>query len=351
MRVDELQPERGEGVIGPPRRRRVAARLVDAGVVVEFRRRLGVGDDAALAVQPRESLLRVGGGGRLRRRFRARLRPRGGLRDRRRLGRRLRPEDHERHSGRDESGPAEPGQPGQPDPARRLVRHRPPRRIARDVVQLARPGDRVGVHRLRDVLERALADVAEGHRHLVGHRLVHRARHADAARIGDAFQPRGDVDSVAEEIGAALDHVADGDADAELQAAAWRVGAVAGAQRFLDVDGGAHRLHGAVERAHDGVAGRVEDAAAVALDEVVEHLAMRGEAAQRLLLVLGDETRVAGDVRRQDGRDPALHERSHRPTLFRMGEAASRPRTSIILGRSSRARHLRAERSEDPKTS
>ena len=42
----------------------------------------------------------------------------------------------------------------------------------------------------------------------------------DRARLGDAFQPRGDIDAVAHQVAVALlDHVAEMDADAELDAA------------------------------------------------------------------------------------------------------------------------------------
>ena len=55
------------------------------------------------------------------------------------------------------------------------------------------------MHRRRDVLHLLRADVGELHRQLVGDLLVHRARNADAADLGEAFEARGDVDAIAEQ--------------------------------------------------------------------------------------------------------------------------------------------------------
>src|SRR4029077_9475287 len=99
-------------------------------------------------------------------------------------------------------------------------------------------------------------------RQLVGDLLVDGARDADAADRRDAFQARCYVDAVAEQIAVALDHVADGDADAKTHLPAGRIGHVAGAQAFLDVDRAAYRLDGARKFGEHGVARGIEDPAA-----------------------------------------------------------------------------------------
>ena len=78
--------------------------------------------------------------------------------------------------------------------------------------------DAVGVHRSRDVLDLLLAHVLEGEAQLVAHLVAHHAADADAAGLGQGFQPRGDVDAIAEDVVAVDDDVAEIDADAELDA-------------------------------------------------------------------------------------------------------------------------------------
>ncbi len=163
------------------------------------------------------------------------------------------------------------------------------------------------MHRRRDILHLLRADIGEAHRELVRDLLVDRARHADAADRRDAFQPRRDVDALAEQIAVALHHVADRDADAERHLAARRIGHVARAQAFLDVDRAAHGFDRRRKFGQHGIARGVEDAPRGFRDEVVDHLAIGGEPAQRLLLVLRDEPAVTRDIRGEDRRDLALH--------------------------------------------
>ena len=67
-------------------------------------------------------------------------------------------------------------------------------------------------------LSSLLAEIVEGESDLAAAPACTRLRDADAARLGDAFQPRGDVDAVAEDVVALDDDVADIDADAEFDA-------------------------------------------------------------------------------------------------------------------------------------
>ena len=165
----------------------------------------------------------------------------------------------------------------------------------------------VGMDRGRNILDLLLADIGELHRELVGDLLIDRARDTDATDRRDALQPRRDVDAVAEQIAVALDHVADGDADTEAHLPAGRIGHVARAQAFLDVDGATHRLDGAGKFGEHGVARGIENPPAGTRDEIVHHRAIGGEPPQRLLLVFGDELAVAGDVGSENGRDFSIH--------------------------------------------
>ena len=147
----------------------------------------------------------------------------------------------------------------------------------------------VGVHRRRDVLHFLRADIGELHRQLVGDLLMHGAGDADAADLGQPLEPGGDVDAVTEQIAVALDHVADGDADAERHLPARRIGHVAGSQDLLDVDRAAHRIDRARKFREHGIARGVEDASVRLCDEIVDDFAIGGQTPQRLLLVFRDQ--------------------------------------------------------------
>jgi hypothetical protein len=57
--------------------------------------------------------------------------------------------------------------------------------------------DAVGAHRLVDVLEGLPPEVAYRGVDAVANLILHRGRHANAARRRQAFKPRGDVDAIA----------------------------------------------------------------------------------------------------------------------------------------------------------
>src|SRR5579863_5419839 len=125
------------------------------------------------------------------------------------------------------------------------------------------------------------------------------ARNADAADLGQTFKTGRDVDAVAEQIAVALDHVTNGDADAKTHVAAGRISEIAGAQAFLDVDRAPDGFDRAGKFSQHGVSRGVEDAAAIAADEIVRHLPVRGQTPQRLLFVFGNQSAVTGNVGRE----------------------------------------------------
>jgi hypothetical protein len=79
-----------------------------------------------------------------------------------------------------------------------------------------------------------VALVAKQQIELVADMIAYRLGHGNAARPGDALQPRGNVDPVAEQIVIADDHVAEVDADAQLDPAVVRDVLVAGSHAALD---------------------------------------------------------------------------------------------------------------------
>ena len=83
----------------------------------------------------------------------------------------------------------------------------------------------------------------------------------DGAGGGNAFQSRGDVDAIAHQIAVALlDHIAEMDADAELDAALGRKAGVALDHTVLHFDGTAHGIDHAAELNDSSVAGALDHA-------------------------------------------------------------------------------------------
>ena len=119
----------------------------------------------------------------------------------------------------------------------------------------------------RDVLERPVADVLEGRLDLAPHLLHHRRRGADAARLRERFQPRGDVDALPEDL-VVLDHqIAEMDAHAELQPPVERQIGLAARELGLHADRAGRRVDGARELGEQVVADRVHDSPMMLADE------------------------------------------------------------------------------------
>ena len=79
---------------------------------------------------------------------------------------------------------------------------------------------------------------------------------ADRARLGDAFQPRGNVDAIAHQVAVALlDHVAEMNANSKLNPPLGRKAGVALNHAGLHLDGAAHRVDYAAELNDDTIAG------------------------------------------------------------------------------------------------
>ena len=82
----------------------------------------------------------------------------------------------------------------------------------------------------------------------------------DRPRLGDALQPRGDIDAVAHQVAVAfLDHVAEMDADAKFDALVGRDLSVALDHRSLDFNGAVHCVDDAAELDDAAVARALDD--------------------------------------------------------------------------------------------
>ena len=131
--------------------------------------------------------------------------------------------------------------------------------------------------------------------------------------LGDALQPRGDIDAIAHEIAVAfLDDVAKVNTDAKLDAAlGWQTG-VAFDHAALHFDCAAHRVDDTAELDDAAIAGSLDDATVVHGDYGINQIATdRPKPRQRTIFVRAGEPAVADYVRDKESRDfPGLAHRT-----------------------------------------
>ena len=92
---------------------------------------------------------------------------------------------------------------------------------------LPRQHDAVNVHRHFDVLQVRRVEFGQPHRHFVAHLRIDRVGKADGAADGQRFDARGDVHAVPIHVRFAMHHVADVDADAQVDVPLAGLGGVA----------------------------------------------------------------------------------------------------------------------------
>src|SRR5262249_41551737 len=116
-------------------------------------------------------------------------------------------------------------------------------------------------------------------------------------------------DAIAHEVAVApLDHVAEMDADAILDALIWRQASVALGQTALDFDGAAYRVHYAAELDNCAVAGALDDAPVMHGENRIDQVASKGpKPCKDTIFVRASKPRIADDVSDQDrGQFPRL---------------------------------------------
>ena len=118
----------------------------------------------------------------------------------------------------------------------------------------------VGAHWPSNVFQPLFAEVDEAFGKLVAHLAPCVLRQADAARVANALESRGDVDAVAQEVAVGLlDDVAEMDSGADLDAPVRRNAGVALGEPPGDVDRAADRFDHAAELDDDPVAQPLDD--------------------------------------------------------------------------------------------
>ena len=118
-------------------------------------------------------------------------------------------------------------------------------------------------------------------------------------RVGNAFEPRRDIDPVAHEIARLVHDIAHMDADPEFDAPLGR-GRVALDHAVLHPDGAADGVHDAAELDKAPVAGALHDAAVMDGDSRIDEIAREGpQPRQRAILVSAGEAAAADNIRDQ----------------------------------------------------
>jgi len=123
----------------------------------------------------------------------------------------------------------------------------------------------------------------------------------DTAWISNAFKARGNVDAVAHQVAIALlDHVAQMDADAELDATLRRKTRVALDHAILHLDCAANGIDDASELYEDAVTRPLDDAAVMHGDGGIDQIAsQRSEAGKCPLLVGPGKLAESDHIRRK----------------------------------------------------
>ena len=133
---------------------------------------------------------------------------------------------------------------------------------------------RIDPDRLGDVLELGRAEIGDGEIEPPLDLPIGVLGETDRARLGDALQPRGDIDAVAHQIAVRLlDHVAEMDANPEFDARSARHASVALDHAVLDFNGAAHCVDHTAELDDDAVAGALDDAAVMRGDRGINQIA------------------------------------------------------------------------------
>src|SRR5262249_9421786 len=139
------------------------------------------------------------------------------------------------------------------------------------------------------------------------HLIIDRPRDAEAAGLGQALQPRRNIDSIAVDALALDDDISQVDADTKLHTALHGQRGVPGFELVLDGDGALYRFDHAGKLRQQVVPWGVHDAPPVLLDESGHHLAIRRYSTHGCRLILAHEAAIPLDICAEDRRKLAFH--------------------------------------------
>jgi hypothetical protein len=167
--------------------------------------------------------------------------------------------------------------------------------------------DAIDAHWRRNILKALLADINEIGRHLALHLPPDVLGNRDATRLCNAFDPRRDVDAVAQDIVTLDDDIANIDPDPQPDWIGVGATGVLLHKLFLDFDGAGDGVHGAGEFHQRAVAHELDDTAGMRGDRRIDQLAPQIiQPGQSARLVHAHEARITDHVGGQDCRKPPL---------------------------------------------
>ena len=208
--------------------------------------------------------------------------------------------------------------------------------------------DAIHLHRPIDVLQLDLANAHQSLRDFIVYLIEHLTCDRDPARIGQWLDPRGDVHAIAHNVVPAVQHIAQVNANSNLQMSICRSAQVAPGQRLLEFDRAIHRGHRAGELNQKAIANRFYLLSLMFEERGPQERAVFLEQLQRQPLIALRQRAVAHHVREHDRGELALFEPfdSHFRMSFhqfdrlvflmipcRMGWRAARLRTDSPEGR------------------
>jgi hypothetical protein len=157
---------------------------------------------------------------------------------------------------------------------------------------------RIRPHRLGDVLEQRRTEIGHSEIEPPLDLSIGVLGKTDRARVGDAFQPRCNVDAVAHQVAVALfDDVSQVNAYAELDALIGRHADIALDHRVLNGDGAMHRFDYAAELDQHPVAGALEHPAVLAGDSGIDEVGPQGpQSCERPILVRARHAAESDDI-------------------------------------------------------
>jgi hypothetical protein len=156
-------------------------------------------------------------------------------------------------------------------------------------------------HRTRYILELLLASILESYLQLTAHLLMRGIRDVDAARLGDAFQTGGYIDTIAQDVVTFDQHVAKIDTDSEQHPPILRHVSVPFRHELLDRNGALHGGHDGRKLEEDAVAGGLDNASAIARHDRIDGGTVLAQSPCCADLIGTHQAAVTGDISRQDG--------------------------------------------------
>jgi hypothetical protein len=171
--------------------------------------------------------------------------------------------------------------------------------------------DAIDADGLGDVLQPLLAARFERERDLLPDLIDDRHRYADTTALGDLLQSRRNIDRVAMAILALDDHIADMDANPEVDSSLRGLAVIASSHATLDRRGALDRIDHAAELDQQPVARQLENAAMMIGDDRLDQFfPMRTQPLKCAGLVATHQRAITGNIGNQNGGEPAFHARS-----------------------------------------